>query len=68
MLAAIVFFILNRIPFGHYFQWTFVVITTFVHEMGHGLTAILTGGNLLKVEIYKNASGLAIIETVGGWR
>ena len=68
VLAAIVFVILNRVPFGLYVQWPFVIITTFVHEMGHGLAAMMTGDNLLQIEIYKNASGLARIETVAGWR
>ncbi len=68
IFAATVFFILYQIPFGHYIQWPFVIITTFVHEMGHGLTAILTGGNLLRIEVYQNSSGLAFIQGQPGWR
>lgn len=68
LLAALAFLILNRVPFGHYIQWPFVIITTFVHEMGHGLIAIMTGGNLIQIEIYQDASGLARTETVVGWR
>jgi len=36
--------------------------------MGHGLTAIFTGGSLVQIEVYQNASGLARIQTIGGWR
>lgn len=68
LIAAIVFLLLSRIPFGNYIQWPFVIITTFIHEMGHGLTAIIVGGELLKVEIYQNASGVAWTRTIGGWR
>jgi hypothetical protein len=68
LLASVTFFILNSVPFGHYIQWPFVIITTFVHEMGHGLMAIITGGNLIQIEIYQNASGLARTETILGWR
>lgn len=68
IFAATVFIILNRVPFGHYIQWPFVIITTFIHEMGHGLTAILTGGNLIQIEVYQNASGLAQIQSITGWR
>lgn len=68
ILAAVTFLILNMLPFGYLIQWPFVIITTFVHEMGHGLMAILSGGNLIHIEIYQNAAGLAITETVPGWR
>lgn len=65
--AALVFMLLSRVPFGNFIQWPFVIITTFIHEMGHGLTAIAVGGSLDKVEIYYNGSGLAFINTVRGW-
>jgi len=68
ILAAIVFIFLRQIPYGQTIQWPFVIITTFVHEMGHGLVAILTGGKLLQIEIYQNASGLARTQTIAGWR
>ena len=68
LLAAVVFFVLSRIPYGNLIQWPFVIITTFIHEMGHGLTAILVGGNLLKIEVFQNGSGLATIQAVSGWR
>ena len=68
VLAAVTFFVLNMLPFGRLIQWPFVIITTFVHEMGHGLMAILTGGKLVQIEIYQNASGLAKTQTIAGWR
>jgi len=68
LLAALVFFVLSRIPFGNYIQWPFVIITTFIHEMGHGLTAIILGGELVKVEIYQNASGVAWTRVLPGWQ
>lgn len=68
ILAAIFFLLLSKVPLGHYIQWPFVIITTLIHEMGHGLTAILVGGDLLKVEIHHNASGVAWTRTIPGWR
>ena len=59
ILAAIVFFVLNQFPLGRMLQWPFVIITTYVHEMGHGLMALLLGGNFVRMEIFTNASGLA---------
>jgi hypothetical protein len=67
ILAAFVFVLLSHIPFGNLVQWPFVIITTFIHEMGHGLTAIAVGGGLNKVEIYYNGSGLAFTRTTLGW-
>lgn len=68
LLAAAVFFVLSRIPYGNLIQWPFVIITTFIHEMGHGLTAIATGGSLVKIEVFRNGSGLATIHTFPGWK
>jgi len=68
IFAAVIFLILNRLPFGHYIQWPFIIITTFIHEMGHGLSAIITGGKLVQIELYQNGSGIARIQTIAGWR
>lgn len=59
ILAGIVFFILSQFSIGRLIQWPFVIVTTFVHEMGHGLMSILVGGDFLRIEIFRNASGLA---------
>ncbi len=42
------------------------MLVTFAHEAGHGLAAILTGGDFVRFEIYANGSGVAW--TAGGWR
>ena len=39
---------------------------TLVHELGHGLAAILTGGSFLYFEVFPNGGGLA--HTSGGLR
>ncbi len=68
LFAALVFFVLSRVPYGNYIQWPFVIITTFIHEMGHGLAALALGGDLIKVELFQNGSGLATTRIVPGWR
>jgi len=68
ILAAIIFFLLSQFYFGRYIQWPFVIITTFVHEMGHGFGAIFTGGSLIKIEVFQNAGGLATTRSLPGWR
>ncbi|MCP4440752.1 MAG: hypothetical protein GY810_17530 [Aureispira sp.] len=66
VLAGLVTFFLPIIPFGNYILWPFVILTTYIHEMGHGLMAILLGGSFLKLEIYSNAAGVAWHSGVGG--
>lgn len=59
LAAALVFFVLSQFQLGRLILWPFIVVTTFIHELGHGLAAILLGGDLHKIEIHTNASGLA---------
>ncbi|PJF35488.1 MAG: hypothetical protein CUN49_10325 [Candidatus Thermofonsia Clade 1 bacterium] len=46
--------------------YPFRLIVTFVHEAGHGLTALLTGGRFLEFRVFANGAGLAT--TAGGNR
>lgn len=50
---------LSIIPFGDYVLYPFAILSTWVHEMGHGLTAELVGGNFSHLEIYSNLGGVA---------
>lgn len=59
ILAAVITFFLPGVPYGNYILWPFVILTTFIHEMGHGLMALAMGGSFVKLEIFSNASGLA---------
>ena len=38
-------------------------LTTWVHELGHGLGAIITGGRFLELTIFPSLSGVALTET-----
>lgn len=38
-------------------------LTTWAHELGHGLGAILTGGRFLELTVFPNFSGVALTET-----
>ena len=38
-------------------------LTTWVHELGHGLGAIMTGGRFLELTVFPNLSGVALTET-----
>jgi hypothetical protein len=43
--------------------YPFRLLVTFVHESGHGLSAVLTGGQFLKFTVFQNGAGVA---TTGG--
>jgi Peptidase M50B-like len=46
--------------------YPFRLLTTFVHEAGHGLSAILSGGAFLEFRVFPNGAGVAT--TAGGSR
>lgn len=59
ILAAFIVLALPSLPFGNYLVYPFVILTTWFHEMGHGLTAIAMGQSFDNLVIYANGSGVA---------
>jgi len=57
--AAIATTVLWQIPGGDYILYPFTILATWFHEMGHGLMALILGGEFQKLEIFSNASGRA---------
>jgi hypothetical protein len=57
--SGIITIILWQFWWGNYLLYPFTILATWFHEMGHGLTAMLLGGNFEKLLIYSNGSGLA---------
>ena len=47
------------LPFGNYLIYPFMILATWFHEMGHGLTALAFGYEFERLVIYSNGSGLA---------
>lgn len=47
------------VPFGSVLLYPFTLLATWVHEMGHGIAAVLVGGDFHRLEIFADASGLA---------
>ncbi|KWV91594.1 M50 family metallopeptidase [Erythrobacter sp. YT30] len=58
-LAAIIVLFLPALPGGTYLIYPFVILTTWFHEMGHGLTALAMGQNFIQLQIFANGSGVA---------
>ena len=57
--AAIVTIVLYLVPFGKYALYPLMLFSTFVHEMGHGLTALALGGDFLYFKMWADGSGIA---------
>jgi hypothetical protein len=69
VIAAILVVALQRfVPYGQYVLYPFTLLCTWVHEMGHGITALLCGGSFKELLINGDTSGLAITAVVPGIR
>lgn len=60
-VALIAAFFLWRIPQLEPFMYPFRLFVTFVHESGHGLAGLFSGGRFEYFEIYANGAGQARI-------
>ena len=59
ILAGFIVIALPSLPFGNYLVYPFTILTTWFHEMGHGLTALVMGQDFVRLQIFANGSGLA---------
>lgn len=59
LLAGVIVVFLPSLPFGNYLIYPFVILTTWFHEMGHGMTALLMGQHFVQLMIFSNGSGVA---------
>jgi hypothetical protein len=65
-LAGVTTLLMAVIPWLDWLDYPFRLLLTIVHELGHGLAALLTGGEFISFVVYPNGAGLAT--TTGGWR
>lgn len=59
VLAGLVVVMLPALPFGTYLIYPFVILTTWFHEMGHGLMALALGQDFEQLMIFASGSGVA---------
>jgi len=50
---------LYLVPHGQYVIYPLLLISTLVHELGHGVAAVLVGGDFLEFKMWKDGSGVA---------
>ncbi len=61
ILSALIVGALYRfLPYGQQILYPFTLLSTWVHEMGHGITALCLGGAFKELKIFDDASGYAI--------
>jgi hypothetical protein len=63
-LAFLLVFVLWQGTFNNGLLYPFRLLVTFVHESGHGIAAIITGGRFEDFRVFENGSGFAY--TAGG--
>ncbi|MEE2828871.1 MAG: M50 family metallopeptidase [Myxococcota bacterium] len=59
LLALLTIVVLLNVPFGNYVLYPFKLFSTWVHEMGHGLAALLVGSTIDNLKVFSDGSGLA---------
>jgi hypothetical protein len=59
LVSAVLTVFLWQIPFGNYLLYPFTILSTWFHEMGHGLSALVLGGRFHQLLIFANGSGIA---------
>lgn len=58
-------FLINRLPVAGVF---FRTVNTLLHETGHALGAIITSGEVVRIELKEDTSGIAETKSRGKWR
>ena len=66
VVALVVAALLSWLPWLSWVDYPFRLLLTIVHELGHGITALATGGRFLRFVIFPDGSGVAY--SAGGWR
>ena len=51
--------VLPHIPGGRWAWWPLMLLSTLVHELGHGLAAVAVGGNFVSLMMFADGSGVA---------
>lgn len=63
VLAGLLVTFLPSLPFGGYVIYPFIILSTWFHEMGHGLAALATGNAFEQLVILPDGSGVTYSTT-----
>src|SRR5262245_39083060 len=57
--AALLTLVLYFVPYVQLLAWPLLLLSTLIHELGHGLGALALGGHFDKLLLYADGSGVA---------
>jgi hypothetical protein len=66
LLSVVGTLLLYVVPYGRQIGYPLVLISTLVHELGHGITALLLGGTFQSFQMHADGSGVALVGGYGG--
>lgn len=66
LVSVAVTAVLFVIPGGGVIGYPLLLVSTYVHELGHGLAALLVGGDFVRLEVFADGSGVATTRSGGG--
>jgi len=66
MTLPILLFVASIFLWDYWIVYPIKLLTVFLHELSHGLAAVLTGGQIVRIEVYANQGGVCY--TAGGSR
>jgi len=66
LLAAAAIVVAWQVPYGPLALYPLTLLATFAHEMGHGLAALVLGGDFDRLLLHADGSGLAVWRGEGG--
>ncbi len=67
ILISLLVFLIWQLPYFGFIQYPLLLLGTWFHEMGHGLTALFLGGKFYYLEIYENGGGVAYSSVTGSY-
>lgn len=60
VLSTIAIVVVWQVPYGRELLYPLTLLATYAHEMGHGLTALLTGADFDQMLLHADGSGMAV--------
>ncbi len=66
LISVAVTVLLYVVPYGQYIGYPLMLVSTLVHELGHGVAGVLVGGDFRSFEMWSNGAGVAHISGYDG--
>jgi hypothetical protein len=67
-ISAAVTLALYVVPYGQVIARPLLYLSTLVHELGHGIAALLAGGHFERLQMYSDGSGVALTAARSTWQ